>query len=1046
MNSSMSTNHHHHHDSNNQPYTTINHIVLKGTDTDTPAAVAATTTSSSSTKGLSATFASVTEETSSDGALSARSSDNGQAYEVIEYDYDEDANILRIGNQNDNDDDDTSELLAEVVGKTAVITIDDNSPAAAALRANAKIHVSSVGKAARAVQLQSVRRVLKRATGITKSGNKKGKPPRIPPTLLQLQQQQQAQSHLSSNHNNILLSPGPIDVDQYMDAGEMTDHSNNNHNNDILVEGVDEDNADDDDDNNDDDVVNLNIMAHHEMDLAALHHQQYGIDEPSFSEVGGDDHIIMTGAAALPNGSMDESRKNRISTMDPKLSPLKSNHHNDSNNNNNNKAMLTPTTPMDRDMMHIPDGVAPGTVEAGKKGMIYVGRLSVFQKYKSIPILTLFLFFLRGRVYEKSIVLRSVDPYDLLRAVRWKKKKTGLLKKKKSYVKGKVIDGEHELYTLSIAVMIGVRTSISRTNTELNSLKPPLKRWVHPSDFRTTEKYEFHPKGGDGPLLPPHQLAHTFKFKDYCPVVFAYLRRLYGVNEFDFLLSVCGNANFIEFISNAKSGQFFFYSSDGRYMIKTMTNAESKFLRQILPEYFKHCCENPNTLITRFFGMYRVKLYHLRRNVKFVIMNSVYYTDKNLQTFYDLKGSSVGRDAKPGQAVLKDNDLRRSLPENAIALQPQQRSHMRQQLESDCGFLAKMDVMDYSMLVGVHYVPPFEGRTSLTYRKSSGIGRVYSALRIRRSSGTSNYAHNDDSEATSNEGEPTIVQQHQQSHTPASVSPMRGSSTPTDIASSPLVGNKSPLRPSTLIDHNRARSEGKVMPTSIPTSRSPLRPNALTHNNRARSDTWGMSALIEDGLEDDDNSYLLGSSNRLNCTLAVTTNEETERKKQATVEKLFWPFHHLYDIHGHRRLTPVQCNVCQAAPCSCDDANLKAILAGYSIPKFVPPISDRKDGGLEMDMTGVQLPCVVKGGVPNGDLMYDGKIFYMGVIDILQEYNTRKEIESVYRMIQSSSKMAASCVPPQSYGRRFISFFDQYTERSKNVDSAEQGQEVSFRT
>ena len=79
---------------------------------------------------------------------------------------------------------------------------------------------------------------------------------------------------------------------------------------------------------------------------------------------------------------------------------------------------------------------------------------------------------------------------------------------------------------------------------------------------------------------PPHKLSHTFKFKDYAPVAFAYLRRMFGVNEFDFLLSVCGNANFIEFISNAKSGQFFFYSSDGKYMIKTMTNAECKFLRR----------------------------------------------------------------------------------------------------------------------------------------------------------------------------------------------------------------------------------------------------------------------------------------------------------------------------------------------------------------------------------------------------------------------------------------------------------------------------------
>lgn len=176
------------------------------------------------------------------------------------------------------------------------------------------------------------------------------------------------------------------------------------------------------------------------------------------------------------------------------------------------------------------------------------------------------------------VVLDQVDDHDLIKQLRWRRKRKGEYKQiaMKSYVKGKVIDGEHELYTLSIAVMIGVRTSISRTNTELNS--GPSHRWIRPMDFRTTEKYEFRPKGGS--LTPPHMLKHTFKFKDYAPVAFAYLRRMFGINEFDFLLSVCGNANFIEFISNAKSGQFFFYSNDGRYMIKTMTNAESKFLRR----------------------------------------------------------------------------------------------------------------------------------------------------------------------------------------------------------------------------------------------------------------------------------------------------------------------------------------------------------------------------------------------------------------------------------------------------------------------------------
>ncbi len=48
-------------------------------------------------------------------------------------------------------------------------------------------------------------------------------------------------------------------------------------------------------------------------------------------------------------------------------------------------------------------------------------------------------------------------------------------------------------------------------------------------------------------ITPPHQLNHTFKFKDYSPLAFAYLRRMFGVNEYEFLLSVCGNANYIEF-------------------------------------------------------------------------------------------------------------------------------------------------------------------------------------------------------------------------------------------------------------------------------------------------------------------------------------------------------------------------------------------------------------------------------------------------------------------------------------------------------------------
>ena len=32
----------------------------------------------------------------------------------------------------------------------------------------------------------------------------------------------------------------------------------------------------------------------------------------------------------------------------------------------------------------------------------------------------------------------------------------------------------------------------------------------------------------------------------------------------DYMLTLCGDFNYIEFISNSKSGQFFFYSHDGK--------------------------------------------------------------------------------------------------------------------------------------------------------------------------------------------------------------------------------------------------------------------------------------------------------------------------------------------------------------------------------------------------------------------------------------------------------------------------------------------------
>lgn len=289
-------------------------------------------------------------------------------------------------------------------------------------------------------------------------------------------------------------------------------------------------------------------------------------------------------------------------------------------------------------------------------------------------------------------------------------------RRRRAHIKGKVIDGKHEQYALSIGMMLGIRVAVGRPHASVNEDKdendethlgvkgngPSLSEELAAEEFMKVEKYMFPPEGNSIPphITPQHKLSHTFKFKAYAPDVFSKIRAIAGVDKAHFMLSVCGSYNYIEFMSNAKSGQFFFYSHDGRYMIKTQTAGESKFLRRILPRYFQYISHNPHNFLTHFYGMYRVKMKHLRRNVHFVIMKSVFNTNKTIHKIWDLKGSTKGRRAKPGESVHKDMDI---LDEGRrLTVGPKKKRIILEQLERDVALLAELNIMDYSLLLGSH--------------------------------------------------------------------------------------------------------------------------------------------------------------------------------------------------------------------------------------------------------------------------------------------------------------------------------------------------------
>jgi hypothetical protein len=56
-----------------------------------------------------------------------------------------------------------------------------------------------------------------------------------------------------------------------------------------------------------------------------------------------------------------------------------------------------------------------------------------------------------------------------------------------------------------------------------------------------------------------------------------------------------------------RSGSFFFFSHDKRFLIKTLTSSELKLLLEILPELSSHHKNHPESLLSKFLGVFTVK-------------------------------------------------------------------------------------------------------------------------------------------------------------------------------------------------------------------------------------------------------------------------------------------------------------------------------------------------------------------------------------------------------------------------------------------------------
>ncbi|PAA83564.1 hypothetical protein BOX15_Mlig024671g1 [Macrostomum lignano] len=211
----------------------------------------------------------------------------------------------------------------------------------------------------------------------------------------------------------------------------------------------------------------------------------------------------------------------------------------------------------------------------------------------------------------------------------------------------------------------------------------------------------------------------SFQFKEYCPRVFAHLRREFGSSNVysvdgrggggscseDFRAAWTVQLPAWDSDSRGHSSSRFLRSADGAFFAKTIERSEAGALKRMLSSYWNHVTDcQTDTLLPQLMALYRITMSGSKFYILF--MRSVFNSGHPLIRKYDLKGSRVARRATTadtaGHAVptLKDLDFIRAA--DCLNVGPEVKSAIMERLRRDVAFLERHNIMDYSLLVGVH--------------------------------------------------------------------------------------------------------------------------------------------------------------------------------------------------------------------------------------------------------------------------------------------------------------------------------------------------------
>lgn len=154
-----------------------------------------------------------------------------------------------------------------------------------------------------------------------------------------------------------------------------------------------------------------------------------------------------------------------------------------------------------------------------------------------------------------------------------------------------------------------------------------------------------------------------------------------------------------------------------RFWVKSMSKEEVLLVHNTMPMYYHYIKETAAlTFLPQHLAMYRTTVNKCKRY--FIILRNVFSPINKLDKKFDLKGSTVGRDATESEKAkesptLKDNENMK------LKIGKEVKAVLMEKMERDVEFLSSLNLMDYSLLVGIH-IPTIEMPIAVQSLDSNG--------------------------------------------------------------------------------------------------------------------------------------------------------------------------------------------------------------------------------------------------------------------------------------------------------------------------------------